>query len=264
MSAGEFLARMGIARLGRLGDTITQAIVSFDPATASQVQIDQMGAHCQELGGRVAEAEVADEKAHKVVLGLQATLSKTKEAAKIIGDRLKALPEGNPSAEQLNTQLNTLMDQIEAIAGPEMDGSTAGTLFEANQDFVQAEADWHEWQTVHAGAVESWTTARKRLEQAAHDMEHAQVAEAREHEKQAQAERDAGLKTGMDTQNIALDAMTRAAEQAQARARAATITTQAIKASTGQSAGSADDIVKQTLATAAPKTSALDRLARLG
>ncbi len=262
MSTGAFLARMGIAKLGKLGDSITSAIVAFDPATASQVQIDQMAAHCQELAGRVSQAETEEERLHGNVTRLEKQLSDTATAARIIGDQITA---GKGDANVLNKQLNTLMDTIEKIGGPETDGTTAGTLFEARQDHAQAESDMHEWQTVHAGAVESLTTARKRLETAQHDMERAQQQEQREKERQAQTERDAGLKSGLDGNNVALSAMEQAAQKAKERARAAQINTQAIKDSTGVGAGNADDIVKQTLAganTAAP-TSAMDRLARL-
>ena len=258
MSAAAFLGKMGISRLGKLGDSITTALVQFDPATASQVQIDDMTKHCQDLAARISQAEPEEERTHKIVLQLEHQLTDTSRAAKIIGDQLAA---GSNSA--LNTQLNTLMDLIERIGGPEMDGSTAGTLFEAREDHARAESDLHEWQTVHAGAVESLTTARKRLETAQHDMDRAHQQEERAKEKQAQAERDAGLKQGLDTQNIALSAMEQAAAAAKQRARAATINTDAIKATTGTASGSAEDIVKQTLAGATAPVSALDRLARL-
>lgn len=268
MSAAAFIAKMGISRLGKIGDQITTALVQFDPETASQVQIDDMATHCQQLSTRISQAEPEEERTHKAVLVLEQQLGDTSRAAKMIGDQLAVAQSDTVQAGKisgLNTQLNTLMDLIEKIGGPELDGSASGTLFEARQDHAQAEGDLHEWQTVHAGAVESLSTARKRLETARHDMERAAQQEARAQERQSQASRDAGLKQGLDTQNVALSAMEQAAAAARQRARAATINADALKASIGTAAGSAEDIVKQTLAaaaTAAP-TSALDRLARL-
>jgi hypothetical protein len=155
-----------------------------------------------------------------------------------------------------------LIDQITTIGGDEGDGSVSGTLFDAIQNHVQSEGDLHEWQTVHAGAVAALTTARSRLEKAKNDMQHATDQEVRAKERQAQAERDAGLKgTGL-AQNVALSAMQAAADAAKQRARAATINTESIKATTGNSA---DDIVAAALAEARTEApvSALDRLAKL-
>lgn len=262
MSAGAFLAQMGIARLGKLGDNITTALVKFDPETASQVEIDNMAQHSRELANRVAEAESKEEEDHKKVTLLNAQLTRTAQAAQILGQQLQAAQTtGNQVVvASLTGQLTPLLSQLEQIGGDEGDGSKSGTLFDANQDHVASEADLHEWQQVHAGTVAALTTARSRLERAKSDMQHASQQEARAREKQAQVERDAGLKRGLDTGSVALSAMQQAAEESKKRARAATINTEALKASTSTSA---DDIVAQTLAAQASPVSALDRLAKL-
>jgi chromosome segregation ATPase len=260
-TTGGFLARMGIAKAGKLGDAVITALVSFDPQTASQVQIDQMAKHCQDLAARVAKAEPEEERTHALVTQLQANLARTAQAAHVIGDRLKTTTDPT-QVTALNGQLTTLMDQIEEIGGPEMDGSTAGTLFEAAQDHTAAENDLHEWQTAHAGYVASLTTAKSRLEHAAKDMARAQQQADRAKEQQQQAEQDAGLKAGLDTNNVAFSAMEQRAAALKQVARASQINTDGLRA-VANASHSADDIVNATLAAATTAESPLDRLARL-
>lgn len=259
MSAGGFLAKMGIAKLGKLGDAITNAIVAFDPETASQVEIDNMAEHCRDLAKRIADAEAVEARDHKTMDDLSKSLTQSMKAAEIVGNQLAAAQASGETvkAATLEASLTKVMDQITTIGGEEGDGSKSGTLFDAVQNHAQSEADLHEWQQVHAGAVAQLTTARSRLEQAARDMAHANEQERRAKERQAQAERDAGLKSGNGTTNVALNAMQQAAEDAKKRARAATINTETIKSTVGTSA---DDIVAAALKEATPTVSALDRL----
>lgn len=259
MSAFDFIGKMGISKLGQLGDAITSAIVKFDPETASQVEIDNMAAHCRDLATRIATAEQTEDRDHKFMDVLSKQLGDTKRAAEVIGTKLEATTDMVQKAV-IDAQLTKLLDQITTIGGEEGDGSKDGTLFDAIQNHAQSETDLHEWQTVHAGAVAQLTTARSRLEQAARDMAHAHEQESRAAERNSQAERDAGLKKGLGTGNIALNAMQQAAEDAKKRARAMTINTDSIKATTGNSA---DDIVAAALAEATPQLSALDRLRKL-
>lgn len=262
MSALDFIAKMGISKLGQLGDAITTAIVQFDPETASQVEIDNMAEHCRELATRISKAETTEERDHKTMDDLRTSLANTVKAAGLIGAQLEAAQAAGDKVKSatLDASLNKLMDQITTIGGEEADGSVSGTLFDAIQNHAQSEADLHEWQSVHAGAVAQLTTARSRLEQAARDMAHAGEQERRAKERQAQAERDAGLKAGMGQTNVALNAMQKAAAEAKERARAATINTDTIKQTTGNSA---DDIVAAALKEAATPVSALDRLKKL-
>lgn len=265
MSAFEFLGKMGIARIGKLGDSITSALVQFDPETASQVEIDNMTQHSREIAGRIAEAEPKEEHDHQRVTELTIKLNRTKQAAQVLGGQLQAAQEaGNAAlATTVTASLTALLGQIEELGGEEGDGSKAGTLFDAIQDHVQSEADLHEWQQVHAGTIAALTTARSRLDKAKRDMLHASEQEQRAHERQAQIERDAGLKSGLNTGNIALSAMQQAAEESKKRARAAMLNADALKQASSTST-SADDIVAQTLAAQAPSpVSALDRLAKL-
>jgi hypothetical protein len=258
MSAFDFIAKMGLSNLGQIGNSITKFAVSFDPETASQVEIDNMTAHCRELAKRIADAESVEELDRKTMDDLRNSLTQSMKAAEIVEQQIyaaEAVGDTNKVA-MLNVTLSTFMDKITLVGGEEGDGSVSGTLFDAIQNHTQSENDLHEWRQTHTNDVAKLTTARSRLEKAARELAHADEQEKRAKERQAQAERDAGLKKGLG-ENIALSAMQQAAEEAKKRTRAATINTETIKATTG---GNTDDIVAAVLKEASPPVSALDRL----
>ena len=217
------------------------------------------------LGMRVSQAEETEERDHATMNTIQGNLDRTKQAATLLGGQLQAATAAGDQTKvaSLTASVTQLISQIEHIGGEEGDGSKSGTLFDAIQAHAQSESDLHELQQVHAAYVASLTTAKTNLEQAKSDMAHAQQQEARAHELQHQAEIDQGLKSGLSTTNVALDAMRATAAAARVRSRAAKLTTAAMKEASG---GNTDDLVAATLASAsAPATpmSALDKLAKL-
>ncbi len=260
MSIFGFMAQMGIAKAGKLGENITSAIVSFDPITASEAEIAQMDAHCRELAARVSQAEGEEERSHQQCTQIEKELSRTISAAKIIGEQIKTTTDAATVAS-LNGKLSKLMDAIEAIGGAEGDGSKSGTLYEARIDHAAAEKDLHDWEATHAGAVKLLSTANDRLHHAVHDMERAHQDELKAKERAEQAERDAGLRHGLDSNNVALSAMEAQRAKSQERARAYQINADALKA---VGPASTEDIVNATLTEVPQATNPLDRLARLG
>lgn len=259
MSKTSFLAQMGIAKMGKIGDAIVTALVQFDPETASAAQIAEMDTNCYQLAARVAQAETAVETNQRAVDQLRTAFDRSKQAATILGERLQAATQGDAVADTLNTKLTTVLNELEQIAGEDGAGSTSGTLFDAQQNLVESQGDLVEWRDTHAHAVLQLTSARDRLRRAHAEMQHAVQEQQRAEERRKQAERDAGLRQGLDTTNVALSAMERAADDAKKAARAATIQTDALRETTGKSA---EDIVNEALAQQ-PKPNALDRLAKL-
>ena len=259
MSKTSFLAQLGIAQMGKIGDTIMTSLVKFDPETASAAQIMEMDINCNQLAARVAQAEAQAEKDQRDVQQLQTTLDRNKQAAGILGERLQAAPQG-AGADSLSAKLTTVLNEVEQIGGEDGTGASAGTLFEAKQHCTESANDLAEWRQTHQHAVEQMTGARERLRKAHTDMERATAEQQRAEERRRQAERDAGLKQGLDSTNLAMSAMEKAASDARTAAHAATIQTDALRQSSNTSAA---DIVAEALAAQAPKVSALDRLAKL-
>lgn len=261
MSKTSFLAQMGIAKMGKIGDAIISSLVQFDPETASAAQITEMDINCNQLAARVAQAETAAETDQRNVEQLRALLERGKKAASLLGDRLRdAETRGDAaSVANLNSKLTAVLNEVEQVGGEDGSGASSGNLFDAQQRLTESQSDLVEWRETHANAVTQLTNARDRLRRAHADMEHAVQEQQRAEERRKQAERDAGLRQGLDTTNVALSAMEQAAADAKKAARAASIQTEALRQTSNKTA---EDIVKEALAEE-PKPNPLDRLAKL-
>lgn len=258
-----FLANFGAAKVGNAGHGIATWLATKDPITASQVDIDDLRRQFNELGGEVSKAEQDDERSYKVVVEQETALVRTKQAAQMLGAEVIKLGADTPQGQTMNHELSTLVDRIEALAGPEGDASASGTLYDARKDHLSAETYLHKLQQLHAGAAATLAEADRTRKQALRDMDQARREEDRARQRQAQAERVAGLTSGLQAGSVALQAMEETAEKSKLKARAMTLNTEALTNVTAASA-SADDIVARTLGEkqAAP-SSALDRLARM-
>lgn len=261
-----FIANMAVAKVGGIGQSVATALAKFDPDTASQVDIDNMDREFKKLGALVAKAEQDEIRTHKVTTDLETTLSQTIKASSILSGQIDAADAaGNAGlSATLNSQLNTLVTNIEEIGGNPADGTVSGTLFDARQEHALAESDFHELQQLHAGSASALTTARSRLDKARADMARAGRAEVAAHEREARAEQVAGIKTGLSGSGIALQVMEKQAADSKERSRAAILNAEALN-KTSETSASAADIVSRTLSSAAaiPQESARDRLARL-
>lgn len=258
MSTTSFLAHMGIAKMGKIGDAIVTSLVKFDPETASAAQIAEMDVNCNQLAARVAQAETQVETDQRVIEQLTTALARSTKAATILGERMQAAQDSSV-VEAFNSKLTSVLNEIEQIGGEDGSGTSSGSLFDAKQHLTESTSDLAEWRDTHHGAVAQLTTARDRLRKAHSEMEHAAQEQQRAEERRRQAERDAGLRDGLDSANVALSAMEQAALNAKKAARAAALQTEALRQSSGKTA---DDIVNEALATEKPM-SALDRLAKL-
>lgn len=246
MSTASFLGQMGIAKMGKIGDAITGAIINFDPETASQAQIAEFRSHSNEIAARVAKAETEANNAGNTVAQLTAKLERDRTAARALKAQMESTTDEVAKASIL-TSLKTIVAQMKEIGGDEMDGK-GGTLAEAASDAEHAKADLVEWQGVHQQSVAQLTQAETQLKHAAADMERAARDKAKALERQRQIEADANLRTGAGN-GIALDVFARKANKMREDARAATIQADAIKSAKG---GDADSIVAAALANAAP------------
>lgn len=251
MSVGTFIGQMLVAKVGNAGNSVAMALAKFDPETASTVDINNMNAEFQKLGGLVAKAEPEEERTHKIVTELETRLTRTVQAATLLSSQIDtANGAGNaPLAASLNAQLATLTTQIEEIGGDTADGKTSGLLFDAIQDHALAENDVHELQQLHAGSAAALQQAETRLQHAQADMARAARTEASAAEREKRAQDLAGIKTGLGGSGIALQAMEQQAAASKVRARTSVVNAEALSKVTTTTAG-ADDIVARTLAGA--------------
>lgn len=260
MSNTSFLARMGIAKMGHIGDSITSALINFDPETASKAQIDEYAAKTNEIEHRVAKAEEAVNAANVSVSALQVKLERDRTAAKALRQSMSATTDQAISTK-LTIQATAIIAQMKQIGGDEMTGEKSGDLFTARADLAQAQSDLTEWQNVHQQAVQTLTSAQSALKHARDDIDRAQHDKERAELRSQQADADAQLKSGLSsTGGIAIAAMQQNAAKMREDARAAQLHSDALKSASG---GDADAIVAETLAGAKPASSVLDDLDKL-
>jgi hypothetical protein len=260
-------------KLGDTGDAINQWYARHDPATASRVEIDQLGERANQLAHRIAEIQGDVEHDRHAVEGLTLKLTRDKQAAGVLGGRLKemqttAAGEGANATQatlqvtQLTAQLTAVLAEIEQLGGDDGSGTKSGQLLVAQQTLDTDRANLDQFREGHRRAINDWTTAEARLKQARASMEQAQQQQRAAQERAQQSARDSGLLHGSDSGHVALDAMTAAADKARVEAQAATIQADALRNARGDNVS---DIVNDALTdpTTDKSSAALDRLARL-
>lgn len=225
------------------------ALVAFDPEGATQAQIDLMEKSLDSLGLKLSDVKRQYDEA-KAHLDAAAKLNDTRlAAAELLQQQIAA---GDASKQKSLDNLLTIVEQ----AQPELDG--------LKKDEADVKGYLDELQAAYSNAAEKLKAARRQLDQAHRDMERAGLAETRAKDRAETAAIAAGVRTGGDTLNVALDAMQRKTQAAQDAAAAANL-----KAATlaPQDHEKEDPAIAAALAAAAgapaaPQSSA-DRLAAL-
>ena len=113
-----FLSRLGKKQAGNALETFTQAIVAFDPETASDAQISLMEEELDKLGRRVGQAEQAVRKDHEETAALVQQYDKYMSAAERLEGQLGAADDAQ--RESLEASLEKLVRELENLQ-PEID-----------------------------------------------------------------------------------------------------------------------------------------------
>lgn len=242
-------------KIDQAGESLVSALVSLDPESATQAQLEQMEKDLDAAGlviqkirtdydREVREAESAN-KRYDQMLGAAEILSAKLENSDLTG------------RDGVEASLAKLLENLETFK-PERD--------QENQDVVEVKALLDDAQSAYKMKAEALAQAKKKLERAKHDMQRAEIEKERAEEKANRAAEVAGLR-GSKTSglNVAVDAMQRKADEARAAAESAKL-----KASSLKSAG-LGSIVEDVNIAAAMKAaksgsssmSTTDRLAAL-
>ncbi|MEI8394296.1 MAG: hypothetical protein WCF85_06135 [Rhodospirillaceae bacterium] len=195
----------------QLGQDIVKAIVSIDPESATQAQLDQM--------------EKDLDKAGEVIQKLRSDYDREVreyEAAKKRYDQLLAAAEvlqgrvDNPATTDkagIEASLAKLIAQLEELQ-PEV-ASEQKDVVEVRALLDQAEAAYRE-------KAEALTKAKQNIERAKRDMQRAEIDQQRSEEKARRAAEVAGLRNNTtNSLTVATDAMQRRADEARAKSEAA-------------------------------------------
>jgi myosin heavy subunit len=251
MSALDMFAHMSIFQAKKFDEDMTIALASKLPDLASQAERDKQMKGVASASRAVAEHETVAETKAKAASVVKANLDRQMQACSVIESRMNA--ETDPSVKaHLSEQLEKLMTAAEA---------TQISFENAKKDAEEAANDVNEFRQVHQQLVAQLASLTQRQEAATRALEHAQHDKEREQQRLQEAQRIAGLKSGLDQSQIGISALEKAAQKAEEQARAAHLTTEAMKATQGEDV---EDLVAKTLASDHPaSTSVSERLAAL-
>lgn len=188
-----------------------EAIVRWDPQSATEAELRTMEQHLDELGRQVAQARISYDKERKEAEAIQSLSRQRMAAAEQLQSRMEM--EADPAKKaELERSLATLVGMLESMA-PEIqreeeDAKDAG-------DFLRSLEETYEQ------AGQKLKAARSELDRAQRDM--GRAAQQREAaERRAEASRQAaGLSKATSGLSVALKAMQENAERDLAQAEAA-------------------------------------------
>lgn len=188
-----FLKHYGTSKASGVLEEFAQAVVAFDPQSASRAQLSLMESELKTLGQRLAKAEAEVEREHRETAELRDSYDRHLEAAKLLEQDLANEADQNRAAE------------IERSLG-----SIVGTLERMKPEIAREEAEdreVEEWRAELRKAfdelAEKMRQAEAQLSSASRQMEMAKL-------KKARAEEAAGrssLTRPLSQISVALDAM---------------------------------------------------------
>ncbi len=206
----KFLSRVGKKQAGNALESFTQAVVAFDPETASEAQISLMEEELDKLGKRVGKAEMDVKKDHDETQALLTQYDRYLAAAERIEGQLEGAEEGQRS--KLEESLEKLVSELERL-NPEIER-------ERRED-QEAEAFATELRQAYDVAAEKLKKAQVQLKQAQRRMEQARMKKERALERAEGVRQAAGLSSSMGGLDTALNAMDKETEKAETTSRAA-------------------------------------------
>ena len=188
-----------------------EALVRWDPQSASEAELRTMEQHLDDLGLQVATARQSYDKEQKEADAIQALSQQRTAAAEQLQRQIAAEPDANRKAA-LERSLETLVTMLEQMV-PEIERE--------NKDAADAKDFLEMLEKTYAEAGGKLRQGRSELERARRDM--ARAGQRREMaERQAEAaRRAAGLTGATSSMTVALKAMNEAAARDLASADAA-------------------------------------------
>lgn len=251
-----FLARFGRAKVGQISQGITEAIVRFDPETASEAQIGEFEAQLNELTTKVATLRREYDNEQREADAAQANYNRYMSAAEKLQNQIADPATPADKKGGLEASLANLLTTIEGLV-PEMDREIqeAKDAKEFLAQFEQAAVD----------AAYKVTTAHAKLNEAARKMATAKLQKERASENAEHAAVLAGIRSDNDSLGTALTAMEKVAQKDQDAATAATLKANLLTKNIPQSIEN-DLNVRNALGEASPDSTHVgltDRLAAL-
>ena len=200
-----FFAAFGKEKAAGVQKNLLQALVAWDPSTASEAEINEMIKELDKVTLQVGQARVSYEKEQKEAIAARANYDKHLAAAEILQNRIATGEQG------LDDSLNNLVETLEAMR-PDV---------EREEEEAKEAKEWYDDLTqVAQVTADKLKIARKVLEQASKDMARADLEKKRAEDRAERAQVMAGLKQDTSSLGIALESMQAQAAKVKAEAAA--------------------------------------------
>jgi len=205
-----FFAKFGGEKLKQAKQSLTQAIVEFDPETASDAAIEMMDEQVDELSRELAKANQDLKKESMEADAAKVNYNRKVEVAGKLQDKIDEA--SGAKAKSLQTSLDTLLEDIE---------STRSDVELEIQEAADAQLVVDDFQQAIEMAVSKLKSARSDHKKAMGDMKRANLAEKRATDQANRQKKLAGIGGSDDGMSTALDAMKAATAERTANAEAA-------------------------------------------
>ena len=208
-----FLRSFGKEKLGQVGETITQKIVSWDPETASQAEIEEMIRELDKITTEAGKAKAMYEKERAEAEAIHKNYDRYMAAAELLNKQLETAQTSGDEArsKDISVSLEKLLKDLEKMQ-PEIDRET--------QEADEARMYYDEVKELAEVTAQKVKSAKTQLEGARRDMRRAEIGQQRAQARAEKAENLAGLKKQSSSLGVALAAMNKQTEDARAAASA--------------------------------------------
>jgi len=187
-----------------LGDTIAQAIASYDPETATEVDRDNLRAKLREIAQKKAQAQIKYDAAQKAATDLATLIETDTKAAPVL---IAKFDKGDVDEATLTEFTNNLEAQKAALPGKQQDAADAKQLLDTLQEiFTTVEQNLNEFDS--------------RAKQAQRDIEQARAEKDRQDLRIANQAELSRLQAGAGGSSTALNALNKQAEKLRVEAAA--------------------------------------------
>lgn len=211
-----FLSSFGKEQLGQVGQSLMQKIVSWDPETATQAEIEEMIKDLDKITKEVGKAKTEYDKENAEALAIQKNYDRFVAAAEILDKQLQeAAVAGNSAKErELGSSLEKLLKELETMQ-PEVEREA--------KEAEDARVFYEELHAMATQTADKVKTARDQLTAAKRDMQKAEMQQKMAAERAKRAEHLSGLRKDTGSLGVALEAMNRQAIEARSKAEASTL-----------------------------------------
>ncbi len=199
-------------------EDFAEALVKFDPETASEAQLAQLEENLGKVSTQCAEARQEYNREQKEANDIEALFNKRMSAAEILQTKLTGADDSAKAS--IEASLTKLLTDLEEM-GPELERE--------KQEAVEAKEILDELESYTKEAAETLKGARSSLTKARRDMEKAGLQAERAKQKEERVKSMAGLKKKGTGLNTALGAMQKAANDSKATADAASMRAKLLK-----------------------------------